>query len=382
MKKSITTKSVRAGLCSDKENSALVPPIYLSTTFEMDGFEKKGKFDYSRSINPTRCLLADAIAELEFADNAIITNTGMSAITVVCQLLDKDDLLIIPHDCYGGTYRLFTNLAKRGLFKLEIINQSDNSQLEKALAEKAKMIWLETPSNPVMRVVDIKKISTMAQKHNTLVAVDNTFLSPIFQNPLELGANIVVHSATKFLNGHSDIVCGAIASNGVDLGEQLKWWANCIGATGSAFDSYMVMRGIRTLAARMKIHQRNAKKIVKFLKKHKKVKTIYYPGLKSHPDHKIAKEQQLGFGSMLSFELIGGKDSVIKILENLNIFTLAQSLGGVESLINHPATMTHAAMDEQARLNAGVTDGLLRLSVGIELVDDLISDLEQALDKI
>lgn len=381
MKHNQQTLAVRSGICSDKQAHAIVPPIHLSTTFKSPGFNQKGDYDYSRTINPTRNLLADAIAELEGGATGIITNTGMSAVMLICQLLDKDDVLVVPHDCYGGTYRLFTHLAARGLFNIIVVNQQNEAEMAEALAQNPKMIWIETPSNPVLRIYDIKHIAEQAKAVGALVAVDNTFLSPIFQRPFALGADIVTHSCTKFINGHSDIVSGAVVAKNAELGDTLKWWANCIGVTGSAFDSYMVLRGMRTLPVRMRVHEENTHKIVALLDNHPAVSKVYYPGLPSHPDHDLAKQQQSGFGAIVSFELNQGETGVKTVLENLSIFAQAQSLGGVESLINHPATMTHAAMPDEAKAIAGVSMGLLRLSVGIEFIDDLCKDLNDALDK-
>lgn len=376
------TTAVRSGLCSDKQTAALIPPIYLSATYALSGFKQKGDYDYSRTINPTRNLLADALAELEGGEGAVITNTGMSSILLICQLLNKNDTLVIPHDCYGGSYRLFTHLAERGLFKLIVVNQNNTEEMNQALSTRPKIVWIETPSNPLLRVYDIKDICQSAKKVGALVAVDNTFLSPILQQPLNLGADMVVHSCTKFINGHSDIVSGVVIANTPELVEQLKWWANCIGVTGSAFDSYMVLRGLRTLPLRMQMHENNAHSVATFLNNHPAVKRVYYPGLPSHQGHQIAKQQQQGFGSLVSFELINGEIATNTLLQHLKLFIQAQSLGGVESLINHPATMTHSAMPNDARMTAGITMGLLRLSVGIESADDLIADLSHALDKI
>lgn len=381
MKKQQQTIAVRSGICSDKQSGSVVPPIHLSTTYKLPSFQQKGDYDYSRTVNPTRNLLADAIAELEGGATGIITNTGMSAVLLVCQLLDKDDILVVPHDCYGGTYRLFTHLAARGLFQLLVIDQNNTDELAAALAQSPKMLWIETPSNPVLRIYDIQQLSEQAKAVGALVAVDNTFLSPLLQQPLNLGADIVMHSCTKFLNGHSDIVSGAVVTKTAELGETLKWWANCIGVTGSAFDSYMVLRGIRTLPARMKIHEENTHRIVQLLTKHPAVSRVYYPGLPNHDGHGIAKQQQQGFGAIVSFELQQGETAVKTLLDHLQIFTQAQSLGGVESLINHPATMTHAAMPDEAKAVAGVSMGLLRLSVGIEAIEDLCQDLSDALSR-
>ncbi|MCL1145494.1 cystathionine gamma-synthase [Shewanella marinintestina] len=376
----LATAAVRQGIESDSQHGAVVPPIYLSTNYSFDGHKNPRDFDYSRSGNPTRSILGDAIAELEKGATGVVTCTGMAAITLATSLLGPDDLIIVPHDCYGGSYRLFTNLAKKGQFKLIVVDQTDSKALNQAIAQKPKMVWLETPSNPLLRVVDIEAISAASHEVGALVVVDNTFLSPILQQPLLLGADIVIHSTTKYINGHSDVVGGAVVAKDPEVGELLHWWSNTLGLTGSAFDSYLTLRGIRTLAVRIREHQANAQRILDTLVNHKAVSKIYYPGLKDHPGHKIAAKQQKGFGAMLSFELEGGEPELVAFLKNLNYFSVAESLGGVESLVAVPATMTHRAMEPEARAEAGVKDTLIRLSVGIEDADDLVADIEAALN--
>ncbi|WP_445775870.1 cystathionine gamma-synthase [Shewanella sp.] len=373
------TLAVRQGIESDTQYGAVVPPIYLSTNYSFDGHKNPREFDYSRSGNPTRCILGDAIAKLEQGATGVVTCTGMAAITLVTSLLGPDDLLVVPHDCYGGSYRLFTNLAKKGQFKLLVVDQTDPQALQQAIAQKPKMVWLETPSNPLLRVVDIEAISRACRDVGALVTVDNTFLSPILQQPLLLGADIVIHSTTKYINGHSDVVGGAVVAKDLELGELLHWWSNTLGLTGSAFDSYLTLRGLRTLAVRIREHQRNAQKIVELLNASDVVAKVYYPGLKDHPGHDIAAKQQQGFGAMLSFELQGGEAEVVAFLNALTLFSVAESLGGVESLVAVPATMTHRAMDAKARQEAGIKDTLLRLSVGIEDADDLVADITAGL---
>ncbi|AZG74757.1 cystathionine gamma-synthase [Shewanella livingstonensis] len=373
------TLAVRQGIETDTQHGAIVPPIYLSTNYSFDGHNNPREFDYSRSGNPTRCILGEALAKLEQGATGVVTCTGMAAITLVTSLLGPDDLLVVPHDCYGGSYRLFTNLAKKGQFRLLVIDQTDPQALSKAIAQKPKMVWLETPSNPLLRVVDINAISLACHTVGALVAVDNTFLSPILQQPLLLGADIVIHSTTKYINGHSDVVGGAVVAKDAEVGELLHWWSNTLGLTGSAFDSYLTLRGLRTLAVRIREHQRNAQKIVELLNSSGVVAKVYYPGLKDHPGHEIAAKQQQGFGAMLSFELIGGEAEVVAFLQALSLFSVAESLGGVESLVAVPATMTHRAMDPQARQQAGIKDTLLRLSVGIEDADDLLADIQAGL---
>ena len=373
------TLAVRQGIETDTQHGAIVPPIYLSTNYSFDGHTNPREFDYSRSGNPTRCILGEAIAKLEQGVTGVVTCTGMAAITLVTSLLGPDDLLVVPHDCYGGSYRLFTNLAKKGQFKLLVVDQTDAQALGNAIAQNPKMVWLETPSNPLLRVVDINAISIACHEVGALVAVDNTFLSPILQQPLLLGADIVIHSTTKYINGHSDVVGGAVVAKDAEVGELLHWWSNTLGLTGSAFDSYLTLRGLRTLAVRIREHQRNAQKIVELLKASDVVAKVYYPGLKDHPGHEIAAKQQQGFGAMLSFELTGGEAEVVAFLQALSLFSIAESLGGVESLVAVPATMTHRAMDPQARQQAGIKDTLLRLSVGIEDADDLLADIQAGL---
>ncbi len=373
------TLAVRQGIESDTQHGAVVPPIYLSTNYSFDGHKNPREFDYSRSGNPTRNILGDALAKLEQGATGVVTCTGMAAITLVTSLLGPDDLLVVPHDCYGGSYRLFTNLAKKGQFKLLVVDQTDAVVFEKAIAQKPKMVWLETPSNPLLRVVDIEAVSSACRAVGALVTVDNTFLSPILQQPLLLGADIVIHSTTKYINGHSDVVGGAVVAKDPDLGELLHWWSNTLGLTGSAFDSYLTLRGLRTLAVRIREHQRNAQKIVELLSTSDLVANVYYPGLKDHPGHEIAAKQQQGFGAMLSFELKGGEPEVVAFLHALSLFSVAESLGGVESLVAVPATMTHRAMDAKARQEAGIKDTLLRLSVGIEDAEDLVADIKAGL---
>ncbi len=375
------TRAVRAALESDTQHKAVVPPIHLTSTYAFKGFGEKGAYDYTRSGNPTRDALGDAIATLEGAAGAVITASGMAAVTLVCQLLNSDELLVAPHDCYGGTYRLFDSLAKRGALRVEFVDQTDAAALAAALAKKPRLVWIETPSNPLLRIVDIRQIAASAHAGGAWVLVDNTFLSPAWQQPIALGADLVLHSTTKYLNGHSDVVGGAVAAATTELYEKLVWWANCIGVTGSPFDSYLTLRGLRTLHARLAVHGNNALQIAQLLDRHPAVSKVFYPGLPQHPQHALAREQQSGFGAMVSFELKGGIPQVRAFLAGLRCFSLAESLGGVESLVAHPASMTHAGMAADARLRAGISDSLLRLSIGIENSDDLIKDLQSGLDR-
>lgn len=371
-----STVAVRHGIEADKAHGAVVPPLYLSTTYSFADFDTKRDYDYGRSGNFNRDVLAQALTELEGGARGIITATGMAAVHLVTQLLNHDDTLVIPHDCYGGSYRLFTSLAKRGLLKLAVLDLTQPESLAQLQQIKPKLVWIETPSNPILRLTDIETVVNAARAVGALVAADNTFLSPALQNPIAFGVDVVVHSTTKYINGHSDVVGGAVIARTQELGDELAWWANNIGITGAPFDSYLTLRGLRTLNVRLRQHQENAQLIAEYLEKSPYVSQVYYPGLESHPQHELAKKQQLGFGGMVSFDIKGDLQTSAKFLTSLTHFSLAESLGGVESLICHPATMTHAGMDPQARLEAGVGDTLIRISVGIEDAQDLIADLE------
>jgi cystathionine gamma-synthase len=304
----------------------------------------------------------------------------MAAVSLVTQLFRPGQVAVVPHDCYGGTYRLFNSLHARGVLDVRFVDYQDARALETAVAAKPALVWIETPSNPLLRIVDIAAVASQAKAAGALIVADNTFLSPVWQRPLDLGADVVVHSTTKYLNGHSDVVGGAVISSTPELHDQLKWWGNCIGVTGAPFDSFLTLRGLRTLHARMRAHGENAQRLAELLAAHPAVAKVYYPGLPSHAGHDLARRQQRGFGAMLSFELKGSTTNVRACLAELDLFSLAESLGGVESLVAHPASMTHAAMDEVARERAGISATLVRLSVGIEEGDDLARDLATALD--
>ncbi|HCJ4668632.1 O-succinylhomoserine (thiol)-lyase [Vibrio parahaemolyticus] len=376
------TIAVRTGIESDSQYHAVVPPIYLSTNYGFPAFGEVPKYDYTRSGNPNRGLLESALSELESGKGAVVTNCGTSALNLwVSAFLGPDDLIVAPHDCYGGTYRLFNTRAKKGDFKVQFVDQSDEQALEAALAKKPKLILLETPSNPLVRVVDIAAVCEKAKQVGAWVAVDNTFLTPVYQKPLELGADFVIHSTTKYINGHSDVIGGVVITKTEAHAEELAWWGNCIGATGTPFDSYMTLRGIRTLGARMRVHEESSQHVLNYLQQQALVAKIYHPSLPDHPGHEIAKKQQSGFGSMLSFEFAGSFEQLKAFVKELELFSLAESLGGVESLICHPASMTHRAMGEEALAEAGVSHQLLRLSVGLEDAQDLIADLDQAFVK-
>jgi cystathionine gamma-synthase len=379
--KKIATRSVRAGLESDAHHGSVVPPIYLSTNFAFEGYRQPRKYDYTRSGNPTRDQLAGALADLEGGAGAVVTCTGLAAITLILATLPRGARVVAPYDCYGGTYRLLAALAAKGNLAVDFIDQSNAAELRASLEAGAQLVWIETPSNPLLRVVDIRDITEAAHRHGALTVVDNTFLSPVWQQPLILGADLVMHSTTKYLNGHSDVVGGAVIAKTPELHESLAWWANAIGVTGAPFDSFLTLRGVRSLHARMRVHAENTAAIVEFLTRHDQVQRVYYPGLPDCQGHEIARRQQSGFGAMLSFELAGGEPAIAAFLDGLTCFSLAESLGGVESLIAHPVSMSHAGMEESARLRAGISPGLLRVSVGIEDHTDLVADLNSGLER-
>jgi len=375
------TRSVRAGLETDAEHGAVVPPIYLSSTFTFAGLNERRKYDYSRSGNPTRDALAGALADLEGGAGAVVTATGMAAVGLGVALARPGERILAPHDCYGGTYRLLSALGRTGRAEVDFIDMTDPAAVAAGLAGKPRIVWIETPSNPLLRITDIAALSAAAHAAGALVAVDNTFLSPGWQQPIALGADLVVHSTTKYINGHSDVVGGAVIARDEGLHEELAWWANCMGTTGSAFDSFLTLRGLRTLHVRLRQHGENATAVAGLLAGHESVAAVHYPGLPTHPGHGLASRQQSGFGAIVSFELAGGLQAVARFLDGLACFSLAESLGGVESLVAHPDTMTHAAMDPAARVRAGITPGLLRLSVGIEATGDLLADLRAGLGR-
>jgi len=374
------TRAVRAGIDRDSAFGAVTPPLVLSSNFSFAGFDDKRRYDYTRSGNPTRDLLADALAGLEGGAGGIVTSTGMSAIALVLHaLLEPGDRIVVPHDGYGGSWRLFDALARKGQFELIVADLTDRQALASIVRDAPKLVWIETPSNPLLRITDLAAVIEAAHAAGALAVVDNTFLSPALQTPIAFGADVVVHSTTKYINGHSDVVGGAVVSAEAGVHELLSWWANALGLAGSPFDSFLTLRGLRTLDARMRVHQENAEALAHWLVGQPGVSTVHYPGLAWHPGHATALRQQNGFGAMLSLELEGGEPAARAFVEGLHCFTLAESLGGVESLVAHPATMTHAAMPPEARAAAGISDGLLRLSIGIEALADLKADLAAAL---
>ena len=376
----LQTRAVRAGIDCDAAFGAVTPPLVLSSNFSFDGLGGKRRYDYSRSGNPTRDLFAAALAELEGGAGAVATASGMAAIALVLQaLLRPGDRVLLAHDAYGGSWRLFDALARKGHFELATCDLTDPRALSAALAKPAALVWIETPSNPLLRITDLRFVVEAAHRAGALAAVDNTFLSPAWQQPLAFGADLVVHSTTKYINGHSDVVGGAVVARDAALHEQVSWWANALGVAGAPFDSFLALRGLRTLDARLRVHAENTAAVLALLDGHPAVSALHHPSLPGHPGHAVALRQQSGFGAMLSLALAGGAPAVQAFLEGLECFTLAESLGGVESLVAHPATMTHAAMAPEVRSAAGIGDGLLRLSIGIEHADDLVADLGAAL---
>lgn len=375
------TRAVRAGIESDTQHGAVVPPLHLSTNYTFEGFGRKRTYDYSRSGNPTRDQLAGALADLEGGAGAVVTASGMAAVALALELVPSGGRVVAAHDCYGGTWRLLDAWAKKGRFQVEFVDLTDPVKLAAALADKPALVWVETPSNPLLRITDIRHVAQAAHAAGALCVVDNTFLSPALQQPIALGADVVVHSTTKYINGHSDVVGGAVIARDAALAEQLKWWGNCLGLTGAPFDSFLTLRGLRTLGPRLRAHCENAQRVAALLDAHPAVTRVYWPGLAGHPGHALAARQQSGFGAMLSFELAGGVEAIAAFVDGLQFFSLAESLGGVESLVAHPASMTHASMAAEARRNAGISDDLLRLSVGIEDGEDLCRDLTAALQR-
>lgn len=375
-----TTKAVRAAIASDLEHRAVVPPLHLSSNFVFDAPGVCGRYDYTRSGNPTRDHLADALMALEGGAACSIVSSGMAAVSVVTHLLKSGDVLIAPHDCYGGCHRLLIAESRRVGFEVHFMDQTAPGAHAAVARLRPRMVWLETPSNPLLRITDLAAWAEAAHATGAMVVADNTFLSPANQCPFDYGADIVVHSTTKFINGHSDVVGGALVARTAELGEELAWWTNCVGASGAPFDAWLTLRGLRTLAARNRVHASNTGAVVAALLRHPLVTAVHHPSIPEHPGHELARRQQSGWGSLVSFEVAGGRPVVEALLPQLEYFTLAESLGGVESLVAHPETMTHASMDADARETAGIGSGLLRLSVGIEDAADLVADLRHALD--
>ena len=374
------TSAVHGGVDKDTSYNSVTTPIYPTSTFRFEGVGVTKGFDYTRSGNPTRLALEENIALLEGGTSAAAVATGMAAVMVALHFLKSGDHLLCTHDCYGGTERLLRTYRDQFGIEVSFLNMTDPESLRNAMRPNTRAVWIETPSNPLLNILDIRAITTIAHEFNALAIVDNTFLSPFLQRPFEFGADIIVHSTTKYLNGHSDVVGGAVVVNSAPLTERLKYLANALGQGASPFDCWLVLRGIKTLAPRMREHEKNAAAVAGFLSQHRSVRSVFYPGLKSHPGHELASRQQRGFGGMVSFEVDGGIEKVHHVLRSAKLFALAESLGGVESLIEHPASMSHASMDPALRESAGITDRVIRLSVGIEDERDIIEDLAQALD--
>lgn len=375
------TKVIHVGGEPDLTTGAIMPPIYQTSTYVQSSPGEHKGYEYTRSHNPTRTRLEECLASLENAKHCLVTASGLSASSLIMHMLPKGSKVMCGDDVYGGTYRLFSKVFP-DIHQYKFVDTTDLKKLEAdMLSYKPALVWLETPTNPLLKISDIAAISAMAKKVGALVVVDNTFMSPFFQNPLNQGADIVLHSMTKFINGHSDVVGGAMMFNSDELREKLFYLQNAIGPSQSPFDSWLVLRGIKTLAVRMKAHEQNAMKIANYLENHPKVEKVIYPGLASHPQFDIAKKQMKGFGGMITFFLKGGITESRRFLETVKLFSLAESLGGVESLVDHPAIMTHASIPKEVREQLGIYDNLIRLSVGIEDCDDLIADLEKAFSK-
>jgi cystathionine gamma-lyase len=380
MKPKFETRAIHAGCEPDAGTGAIMTPIFQTSTYVQDSPGKHKGYDYSRTRNPTRVALEQNIASLEEGRYGLAFSSGMSAAASIAQLLKSGDHILCCDDVYGGTFRLFENVLKQFRLESDFVDMTRITSLEGDIKKNTKLIWLESPSNPLLKCIDIEAVAGMAKTHHILTVVDNTFATPFFQKPLNLGADIVMHSTTKYLNGHSDVVGGAVVINDQEIYERLQFLQNAVGAVPGPFDCFLVLRGIKTLAVRMERHEMNAMKLARFLENHPRVLRTIYPGLESHPDHAVAKKQMSGFGGIITFFIKGGLDAARDFLERVKVFSLAESLGGVESLIEHPAIMTHASVPKEIREKTGITDNLIRLSVGIENIEDLIADLRNALE--
>jgi len=373
------TLAIHAGQGPDPAYGAVMPPIYQTSTFAFEGFDKPGEFDYTRSGNPTRKQLEVCLAALEGGSAGFAFSTGMAATATALWSFNAGDHLIAHNDLYGGTYRLLSSVVAEKDIAIDFVDLRDLGAVEAAVTPATRAIWIETPTNPLMNLVDLAEIAAFAKARNVLTICDNTFLSPCFQRPLELGIDMVMHSTTKYINGHSDVVGGALIVKDDALGDRIRFLQNALGAAQAPFDCFLVLRGIKTLAVRMEAHNRNALALAKWLEAHPKIAEVLHPGLESHPQHELACRQASGFGGTFSFRIKGGQEEARRFLEAVELFVLAESLGGVESLIEHPFTMTHVSMPENVRRSIGITEDLIRVSVGIEHIDDLVADLEKAL---
>ena len=374
------TKTIHGGQIKEKAYGAVMPPIYQTSTYSQKSPGEHSGYEYSRTQNPTRHALERSIASLENAKFGLAFSSGLSAIDAIMKLFSPGDEIISTNDLYGGSYRLFEKVFKKFGLKFVFTDLRNLNEIENLISSKTKLIWVETPTNPMINIVDIEGLSKICKTNNLLLAVDNTFSTPFLQKPIDLGADIVMHSATKFLAGHSDVILGLLALSNDELAEKLFFMQNSSGAICGPMDSFLTLRGIKTLHVRMQRHCENARVIANYLKKHDKVDNVYWPGFENHPNHNIAKSQMNDFGGMISFTVKGNFDLVKKITSSFKVFTLAESLGGVESLVNHPATMTHASIPKEERDKIGITDNLIRLSVGIEDISDLVDDIEQAIN--
>lgn len=374
-----STKAIHIGQTPDPATGSIIPPIYMTSTYAQSAPGEHLGYDYTRAGNPNFTNLEQTLAALEQARFATVFSSGLGAITAIISTLQSGDLVVASHDMYGGTYRLFVKVFEKFGIRLLQVNTGDPAQVEKALAEKPKMIFIESPTNPLLAITDIAEVAGQAHLHGTTVVVDNTFATPYFQQPITLGADIVIHSTTKYIGGHSDVIGGAVMTNSEKLKEDMDFLRKAMGLNPSPFDVWLTSRGVKTLGVRMKQHEHNALAVADFLQKHESVKQVYYPGLPSHPNYNVAQKQMNGFSGIVSVEFDFDLETMKKLISSFELFTLAESLGGIESLVDHPASMTHASIPREERLKAGLPDGLVRFSVGIEDTEDLIADLEQTL---
>lgn len=376
------TKAIHISQEPDPTTGSIIPPIYQTTTYVLEEIGKDKGFDYTRSSNPTRLALEKNLAALENGKYTVSFSSGMSAISALMNLINPNEHVIVSDDVYGGTYRLFEQVLRKYKLDFTYVDSTNENNVKEAIKDNTKMVWIESPTNPLLKISDIKKIAKITKKHNILFVVDSTFMTPYFFRPLELGADIVIQSTTKYISGHNNIIGGAIITSIKEVYEKMKFIQKAVGAVSSPFDCWLTLLGIKTLAIRMERHNSNGIRVAEFLSSNKKIRRVIYPGLKSHPGHKIVKDQMTGFGGMISFELNGGIETGIKLMNNLRLCSLAESLGATETMITHPTSMTHSDIPRDVRLKIGITDSLVRLSVGLEHVNDIIDDLKQALNKI